>query len=897
MAPSLVSMLPSQESEEWRQRFSTFESAWAWREAQTRLSELVDPGATQRLNRKISQLSKKERHLLAEMAANLAWIRMFEVLNTEESQALAAWAVAIKRVGKGKGKYAERHRRTARKYMGQARSAIPAWIMPMYRVAENVDALPELFDVVIVDEASQSSVESLFLFYLGRQVVVVGDDQQIAPEAVGIDQTTVHRLQDQYLDGLPFSELFSPESSLFDQANVRFPGRIVLREHFRCMPEIIQFSNEISYRQKSLIPLRQYGSDRLEPIRTVYLEHGYREGRRSAINRPEAEEIVARIEKICADPRYDDKTIGVISLQGSHQSHLVEQMLFDRIGPQEMLARQIVCGDAYAFQGDERDIILLSMVAAPNTRIGPLAKETDKRRFNVAASRAKDQVWLIHSVTPDDLSASDMRRRLLKYYLDPKVSRLDEIGEIDPDVLNAPFESRFEQDVYSLIRQKDFRVIPQVPVAGYRIDLVVEGMQGRIAVECDGDKWHGPDRWEADMARQRQLERAGWVFFRVAGSEFYADPDAALEPLWILLDRHGIHPRVDSFATSISTWVDPLTGPDQSLAPSDDEHADRRSEAAVDVEGPHVPTTSVALPGGAERAVSSSPSDQGSDDALDKPVGDHSLSLRVGDRLQHPWKGAATVVNVRFPESAGETAVEIQFDDGGEFEYSEDEYRQAGFVRAELDGEAAALERHDVQASDDVDRHSYEALVREETSLPRSRTASGEPPRVHTAWTPTEMPDPRDTDTVVMARHMKSVVEAEGPVTADRIYKLVIMAAGFSRVTKPVRGRLNRASFAMDGVDLHELRNPQTNWPQRVARLHGTPEVVVRELGERDFYEVPLDEIAALMEDLTGGRPRRSVEVTKRRVLDAYGGRKLTKKADQYLEAALELLGDESPNV
>jgi hypothetical protein len=144
---------------------------------------------------------------------------------------------------------------------------------------------------------------------------------------------------------------------------------------------------------------------------------------------------------------------------------------------------------------------------------------------------------------------------------------------------------------------------------------------------------------------------------------------------------------------------------------------------------------------------------------------------------------------------------------------------------------------------------------------------------------------------------MKRVVEAEGPVTADRIYKLVIMAAGFSRVTKPVRGRLNRALFAMDGVDLHELRNPQTNWPQRVARLHGTPEVVVRELGERDFYEVPLDEIAALMEDLTGGRPRRSIEVAKRRVLDAYGGRKLTKKADQYLEAALELLEDESPRV
>jgi very-short-patch-repair endonuclease len=61
----------------------------------------------------------------------------------------------------------------------------------------------------------------------------------------------------------------------------------------------------------------------------------------------------------------------------------------------------------------------------------------------------------------------------------------------------------------------------------YRIDLVVEGMQGRLAVECDGDQWHGPDRYEQDMARQRDLERAGWNFVRIRGGDFYPTLTAA----------------------------------------------------------------------------------------------------------------------------------------------------------------------------------------------------------------------------------------------------------------------------------------------------------------------------------------------------------------------------------
>ena len=87
-------------------------------------------------------------------------------------------------------------------------------------------------------------------------------------------------------------------------------------------------------------------------------------------------------------------------MQGNAQANLIRDLLMDRIGAQRMQNRGLVCGNAYAFQGDERDVIFLSLVAATNDgrRIGALSKESDKRRFNVAASRARDQMWLFHSV-------------------------------------------------------------------------------------------------------------------------------------------------------------------------------------------------------------------------------------------------------------------------------------------------------------------------------------------------------------------------------------------------------------------------------------------------------------------------------------------------------------------
>jgi superfamily I DNA and/or RNA helicase/very-short-patch-repair endonuclease len=530
-----------------------FVEAWDWLQADAWLRDFEEKHDEYQLQRDYVDYENKVKRILAELASAKAWEHCFHTMTEEQRQNLVAWSHAIQKIGKGTGKRAEKYRREAEGYMNNCRGAIPAWVMPLYRVAESITPKPEIFDVVIIDEASQCGPEALLLLYIAKKCIVVGDDQQISPEGVGIERRDVDLLIERFLRDFPLKDTYGLESSLFTHAAIRYGSRIVLQEHFRCVPEIIGFSNQLCYVPLGarLVPLRSYPPQRLTPICLQYVSGGYREGSgQNVINKPEAEALVMQIVKCCSDTLYKDKSMGVISLQGQTQARYIERLLVEKLGPEEIEKRNIICGDAYDFQGDERDVIFLSLVAATNERIGPLVKETDKRRFNVAFSRARDQAWLFHSVTVNDLNPNDYRYKLLAYCLEPE--RPTSIsGDINIEALRSmalkeyrsrndppePFDSWFEVDVFLRITEHGYRPIPQFRVAEKKIDIVIEGARDRLAVECDGDAWHGPEQYEQDQFRQRILERAGWHFWRIRGSAFYHDQEHALDPLWQLLEE------------------------------------------------------------------------------------------------------------------------------------------------------------------------------------------------------------------------------------------------------------------------------------------------------------------------------------------------------------------------
>ena len=488
----------------------------------------------QALEEELSIAKENERYLILNLVDKKTWYNQILNMTDSSKRSLYAWLEAMKKVGKGTGKYANYYKRLAKQEMSNCKKAIPVWIMPFNKVIENLSIEDEPFDVVIFDESSQSNIMALQALFRAKKAVVVGDDNQISPMVVGYNKEEQLKLIDTYLSDIPNREWFDLETSLYSTALRIFPNKLLLREHFRSVPEIIEFSNKFAYNGE-IIPLRYPKiNERFEnAVIPCKVEEGYRHGdNQNKVNVPEAKALVNKIVECCKDPRHDNMTFGVISLLGSNQAELIESMLVKKLGKKEIIKRKLICGDAYSFQGDERDVIFLSMVVAKNMRFAALTKEEDRRRFNVAASRARNQMWLFHSIDLDGLNPNCARYELLEYFMNPERDFFESEEK--------RFTSNFEKDVYKMIKAKGYIVNTQVRVGRYTIDLVVEGRKNRLGIECDGDSWQGIDKWKSDRECINQLERVGWEFVRIRGCDFYLNPEDTMKKVFEKIEEMRI---------------------------------------------------------------------------------------------------------------------------------------------------------------------------------------------------------------------------------------------------------------------------------------------------------------------------------------------------------------------
>ncbi len=510
-------------------------AAWRWRQ----LTEELDRRGAVSLDELQNELDRRLVQLqgvTSDLAECRAWAALLERTTLAERQALIGWKDVIRRIGKGTGKRAPGLRVAARKLLFDARNAVPVWIMPLARVVEAFDPRRTRFDVVIVDEASQADILALCALYLGRSVIVVGDHQQVSPAAIGQEVAEIEQLIRQHLEGIPNAVLYDGKTSIYDIARQSFGGMIRLREHFRCIPDIIQFSNHLSY-EGEIQPLREASSSRLLPAVVSYRTTG-RRGEGSKTNDSEARAISALLSASLEQQEYSGKSFGVVSLLGEDQAITIERILRQRINSDILRRIQLLCGNAAQFQGDERDVVFVSLVDSSEGEPLP-RRDTDlfRQRFNVAASRARDQLWVVHSLDPKiDLKPGDLRRRLIEHADDPKaLTRALEQEE-------KRTESEFERLVLRELMERGYRVRARWPVGGYRIDLVVVGGGCRLAVECDGERYHPIEKIAEDMERQAILERLGWRFVRIRGSVFFRDRETAIRPVLEAIERLEIPP-------------------------------------------------------------------------------------------------------------------------------------------------------------------------------------------------------------------------------------------------------------------------------------------------------------------------------------------------------------------
>lgn len=545
---------------EWR-------DAWRWSQKNAFLKSIEGREEIAGLNADRHEAEKDLRTAYEQVVESRSWLRLVDTLRRNQGigRAITAYAQAIRSMTKsGKGKRDGQLRRMARDAMPTASTGVPCWIMPHWRVSEALPPRIGDFDLVIIDEASQSDAWAIPAIIRAKKILIVGDDKQVGPPPSFAKEEQINVIQNRLGEANVPSDIrnmLHPRQSIYDLGELIFAGQTIrLREHFRCAEPIIEFSNKLCYDREIRCVRVPSAEERMLPtLIDIHLADGSRHPTRK-INTAEAEAVIDEIEFLLdsdfAKPLGRGKsqrfrTIGVVSLLGAEQAKYILDKLIERLGEEVILRHRIRCGDSRTFQGSEADVVFIS--AVDDSDSGAVMTENrieNIRRINVAVSRARDRLYFVHSFDRADLSDLDLRAKLLDHFANP----LDGEAESSDRQL---CESSFERAMFDALSERNYKVLPQVRAGRYRIDFVIEGEQGRrLAIECDGDQYHGPDQWMADLARQRTLERAGWTFWRCWGSSFARDPDGCLDELEGQLREQRIEPISDQESAANNGMVE-----------------------------------------------------------------------------------------------------------------------------------------------------------------------------------------------------------------------------------------------------------------------------------------------------------------------------------------------------
>jgi hypothetical protein len=213
---------------------SAWREAWDHAAADANLTLIDARQKTTKLANDRDNAEKQCRKLFGEIVRERTFYQLDRRLSPAIKAALVEFVRALARIGRGTGRTAWMHRRTAREAMAKCYAAVPCWIMPTWRVAEQLPAELGALDLVIIDEASQSDITELPALLRGKKILVVGDDRQVSPTAPFVTQEKIGQLRHHYLGDMPFKSLLEPGESIYDLMRAVFPNeRLMLKEHFR----------------------------------------------------------------------------------------------------------------------------------------------------------------------------------------------------------------------------------------------------------------------------------------------------------------------------------------------------------------------------------------------------------------------------------------------------------------------------------------------------------------------------------------------------------------------------------------------------------------------------------------------------------------------------------------
>lgn len=418
---------------------------------------------------------------------------------------------------------------------------LPCWIMSPDDVARLFPCLPGLFDVVIIDEASQCDLPSMTpVLYRAKQAIIAGDSKQMQAQRFAFTATQVasQAWREHGLDQLDPDGNFDPSKiSLLEVASVRGSEEAFLDEHFRSLPAIISFSNDRWYRSKMRLmrdPDDRRVGDPDAPACRLHRVAGGLVTPNTQENLLEAQAVVTHLRLLMGNPGYSDASFGVLCLF-EEQVRLIQDLVSQQIDQELREVHNLVVVNPDGFQGDERDVLLYSLsYDATNMPQAALSARQSAQphiqgMLNVAFTRAREEMHVFHTAPIEQFGMAS-GEGAIKDWLE-HCGKMEK-ANFDPGRLGVQrSHSEFEVQVMHSLRALALKVIPQYPSCGFSIDLVVQKDDVRIAIECDGEIWHEDEHGELkteDVQRQEILERAGWRVLRIPYRKWRIEPGKQL---------------------------------------------------------------------------------------------------------------------------------------------------------------------------------------------------------------------------------------------------------------------------------------------------------------------------------------------------------------------------------
>ena len=401
--------------------------------------------------------------------------------------------------------------------------AFPCWCTTTYALSSSLPLKPAMFDVAIIDEASQCDIASCFpILFRAKKAVIVGDDKQL-PHLSFLEKAKEQSFLNQY--GIPDKYQLMwrfRTNSMFDVSDYYSMNSVMLDEHFRSLPPIIDFSNKEFYGDRIRIMRKDKVGDKV--LELVQVPDGKVDSTATR-NLPEIEAVVKVLhELIIEDERKNPEkpvTIGIISPFRAQVEQL--KVSVSKVISDHMLKKhQVEIGTAHTFQGDERDIMLISWAFANNSYAQSISFLQKPNLFNVAITRAKNKMinFISHDIStlPDGHFRNYMS--FLKHYEERQEAILN--NEIDENI----YKNSLEREIADTLRQLDKNVTAGADIAGLSADLMFD----KTIVEVDGVEDSPRDKI-SNMHKQAILERSGYDVKRVSYREWITSQKACIDRL------------------------------------------------------------------------------------------------------------------------------------------------------------------------------------------------------------------------------------------------------------------------------------------------------------------------------------------------------------------------------